>query len=63
MSEPFEPDPHDTEERIAAADPGPGGPKPAPGFGPEGEEPDVTADQARAQEGDDEPEADAADEG
>lgn len=53
MSEPFEPNPHDSEERIPAADPGRGAPEPAPGFGPEGEEPDVTADQARAEEDDD----------
>ncbi|MFD4255254.1 hypothetical protein ACFWQL_36470 [Amycolatopsis thermoflava] len=33
---PFEPDPYLGEERIAAADPGPGAPEPAPGFGPRG---------------------------
>lgn len=42
MSEPFQPNPLDSDERIAAADPGPGGPEPAPGFGIGGEEPDDT---------------------
>ncbi|GHF25234.1 MULTISPECIES: hypothetical protein [Amycolatopsis] len=49
---PFEPDPYLGEERIAAADPGPGAPEPAPGFGPRGgdeedEHRGETADQER----------------
>ncbi|GAA5171345.1 MULTISPECIES: hypothetical protein [Amycolatopsis] len=42
---PFEPDPHLGEQRIAAADPGPGAPEPAPGFGPRGSD-DVSPDEA-----------------
>jgi len=38
---PFEPDPHIGEQQIAAADAGRGAPQPAPGFGLQGEEPDV----------------------
>ncbi|GGP42991.1 hypothetical protein [Saccharothrix coeruleofusca] len=41
---PFEPDPRFREDRIAAADPGPGGPEPAEGFGVEAEEPDLVED-------------------
>ena len=41
---PFEPDPEFGKPRIAAADPGQGAPEQAPGFGVEGEEPDVTAE-------------------
>lgn len=49
---PFEPDPYLGEERIAAADAGPGAPEPAPGFGPRGATADDehrtdTADQER----------------
>ena len=39
MPPPFSADPSD--EGIPAADPGQGAPQPAPGFGIEGEEPDV----------------------
>ncbi|WP_170037039.1 hypothetical protein [Georgenia soli] len=42
MSEPFEPNLRpDAEDGIPAADPGPGAPPTAPGFGIEGEEPDT----------------------
>ncbi|TFV62945.1 UNVERIFIED_ORG: hypothetical protein E4P37_15760 [Bacillus sp. AZ43] len=41
MPPPFSADPSD--EGIPAADPGAGAPKPAPGFGIEGEDPDVVA--------------------
>ena len=40
MPPPFSADPSD--EGIPAADPGQGAPEPAPGFGVEGEEPDVS---------------------
>ncbi|WP_454048751.1 hypothetical protein [Cellulomonas sp. Marseille-Q8402] len=42
-AEPFMPHP-DHDETIAAADPGPGAPDTAPGFGVGGEEPDGTDD-------------------
>jgi hypothetical protein len=37
---PFEAAPGAREEGIPASDPGAGAPPPAPGYGPEGEEPD-----------------------
>ncbi len=40
MIEPFLPHP-ERDDQIAAADPGVGAPAPAPGFGIEGEDPDV----------------------
>lgn len=43
MAEPFVSHSHQGPT-IAAADPGPGAPDTAPGFGVEGEEPDVTSD-------------------
>jgi hypothetical protein len=47
MSEPFEPNLRpDAEDGIPAADPGPGAPPTAPGFGIEGEEPDTAQDDA-----------------
>jgi len=54
MSEPFEPNLRpDAEDGIPAADPGPGAPPTAPGFGIEGEEPDITQDDgAPGDEGD-----------
>jgi hypothetical protein len=49
MSEPFEPNLRpDAEDGIPAADPGPGAPPTAPGFGIEGEEPDITQDGGTA---------------
>jgi len=50
MSEPFEPNLRPaSEDGIPAADPGPGAPPTAPGFGVEGEEPDaVEPDDADA---------------
>jgi hypothetical protein len=36
---PFEPHPESGDEGVPAADPGQGGPDPAPGFGVGGEEP------------------------
>ncbi|MEU4444433.1 hypothetical protein AB0K14_11670 [Actinosynnema sp. NPDC050801] len=42
---PFEPDPEFGRPRIAAADPGPGAPEQAPGYGVEAEEPDVIEDE------------------
>jgi hypothetical protein len=48
-SEPLLPHADRTEDTIAAADPGPGAPEPAPGFGIGGEEPDV-AEQTAADE-------------
>lgn len=59
MSEPFEPNPHDDEERIAAADPGPGGPEPAPGFGIGGEDPDRADDGGAGERSDVEEDGDA----
>jgi hypothetical protein len=45
MSMPFEAAPGARDDGIPAADPGPGAPPTAPGYGPEGEEPDqVPAD-------------------
>jgi hypothetical protein len=44
MMEPFLPHPT-TDDTIAAADPGVGAPAPAPGFGIEGEDPDVAEGQ------------------
>ncbi|WP_052436354.1 hypothetical protein [Georgenia sp. SUBG003] len=59
MSEPFEPNLRpDAEDGIPAADPGPGAPPTAPGFGIEGEEPDTTQDGAAG--GDDDGPADSA---
>ncbi|KUP96189.1 hypothetical protein [Thermobifida cellulosilytica] len=53
-SRPFEPNPRLDrigDEEIAAADPGPGAPPSAPGFGPEAEEPDrPEADRAADEE-------------
>ncbi|WP_177328924.1 hypothetical protein [Amycolatopsis australiensis] len=49
---PFEPDPHVGEQEIAAADPGPGAPETADGFGPGATGPDVIVPG----EDDDEPE-------
>ena len=40
------PHPGDDDERVAAADPGRGGPEPAPGLGVGGEEPDGVDEQA-----------------
>jgi len=49
MSEPFEPNLRpDAEDGIPAADPGPGAPPTAPGFGIEGEEPDTAQDEGAA---------------
>ncbi|MEE6297374.1 hypothetical protein [Georgenia wangjunii] len=45
MMEPLLPGPK-TDETIAAADPGSGGPAPAPGFGIAGEDPDRAERQA-----------------
>ncbi|GAA3742368.1 hypothetical protein HDA32_003294 [Spinactinospora alkalitolerans] len=39
-SAPFEPEPDLGRDEIAAADPGPGAPPQAPGFGVEAEDPD-----------------------
>ncbi len=44
MPPPFSADPSD--DGIPAADPGAGAPEPAPGFGIDGEEPDVVPDGA-----------------
>jgi hypothetical protein len=41
MSEPLEPDLPASGDGIPAADPGPGAPPTAPGFGVDGEEPDA----------------------
>lgn len=41
---PFEPNPEEGDEEIAAADAGRGAPPPAPGFGVEGEKPDIIED-------------------
>jgi hypothetical protein len=49
MPPPFSADPAD--DGIPAADPGSGAPEPAPGFGVEGEEPDVTREGAGDGEG------------
>jgi hypothetical protein len=49
MPPPFSADPSD--DGIPAADPGSGAPEPAPGFGVEGEEPDVTREGAGDAEG------------
>ncbi|MFF5989331.1 hypothetical protein [Prauserella flavalba] len=46
---PFEAHP-DPDDDIAAADPGRGGPEPAPGFGVEAEEPDQTEDARQDRE-------------
>ncbi|VTR76158.1 hypothetical protein [Cellulomonas hominis] len=43
-AEPLLPHAGPTEDTVAAADPGPGAPPPAPGFGIGGEEPDVAED-------------------
>lgn len=52
MAEPFMPHPPQDEE-IAASDPGPGAPEPAPGTGVEGEDVDA---RRSAEQGDDEDE-------
>ncbi len=47
MSEPLKPNLRPTsEDGIPAADPGPGAPPTAPGFGIEGEDPDAARDAA-----------------
>lgn len=48
-SEPLLPHPGD-DERIAAADPGRGGPEPAPGFGVGGEDPDIVDEEPDTRE-------------
>ncbi|WP_198285973.1 hypothetical protein [Saccharomonospora marina] len=48
---PFEPNPQ-PEEEIAAADPGRGAPRPAPGFGPTNVEPDQSAEPDTGDEAD-----------
>ncbi|MEU5260678.1 hypothetical protein [Amycolatopsis sp. NPDC021455] len=53
---PFEPNPHAGEERIAAADPGPGAPEPAEGYGPGENEPDVILPADESDAGPDAPE-------
>jgi hypothetical protein len=40
-AEPFKPIKHVGDDRPAAADPGPGAPPPAKGYGPLAEDPDV----------------------
>lgn len=49
MPPPFSADPSD--EGIPAADPGQGAPEKAPGFGIEGEDPDLTTDNRADDEG------------
>ncbi|MDK3256531.1 hypothetical protein [Blastococcus capsensis] len=47
MSSPFEPHLGRPDDGIPAADPGPGAPPPAEGYGPAGEEPDRPAEATR----------------
>ena len=44
-AEPFNPDPDVGDDRPAAADPGPGAPPPAEGFGVHAEDSDVVEDE------------------
>ncbi len=44
MAEPLMPHLPETDEEIAAADPGHGAPEPAPGLGIDGEDPDTQVD-------------------
>ncbi|MEY9215440.1 hypothetical protein NI17_014885 [Thermobifida halotolerans] len=54
-SRPFEPNPQLDREEIAAADPGPGAPPQAPGFGVENEEPDRPETEEETEAGEDPP--------
>jgi hypothetical protein len=55
QAQPFQPNLHPDRDGVPAADLGPGAPGTAPGFGVEGEDPDVVAGQAsHAEDADDE---------
>jgi hypothetical protein len=61
MSVPFEPNLGPRDDGIPAADPGAGAPEPAPGYGPEAEEPDLPEEPDRPEQPDPEADARAAD--